>query len=79
MGPGLVVILVTGFNIPQGPQKYSLVVQVQSTVTRLASYASMCCCCDNGFGTQTTCAAAGQLQWHTAKHLQPSLAWGDQP
>ena len=28
MGAGLVVILVTGYNIPQGPQKYSLAVQV---------------------------------------------------
>lgn len=28
MGPGLVVISVIGYNIPQGPQKYSLVVQV---------------------------------------------------
>lgn len=31
MGAGLVVILVTGYNIPQGPQKYSLAVQVLNT------------------------------------------------
>ncbi|BDA48509.1 probable serine protease/ABC transporter B family protein tagA at N-terminal half [Coccomyxa sp. Obi] len=38
MGPGLVVILVTGFNIPQGPQKYSLVVQGNFNGTLQSTY-----------------------------------------